>query len=192
MQQILPLPRICCCCSTLCGRQSVYPGSRSIREAIICCYCTFSGAIILLGYTAFDSFISNWQSELFSLYKMSTIQMMFGADLFSCLFTGWPSTIEGGNFLSAVGFMMSHPEFAYHATILSLASATEQVFNFYTIQSFGPVVFTIIMTIRMMLSIMLSCIIYNHPLSAQAVLLCLLHCLACVCKVSCKLPSTKG
>ena len=180
MQQILPLPRICCCCSTLCGRQSVYPGSRSIREAIICCYLTFSGAIILLGYTAFDSFTSNWQSKLFSLYKMSTIQMMFGANLFSCLFTGW-SMIEGGNFLSAVGFMMSHPEFAYHATILSLTSVTGQLFIFYTIQSFGPIVFTIIMTIRMMLSFMRSCIIYNHPLSAQAVLLCLLHCLACVC-----------
>ena len=77
--------------------------------------------------------------------------------------------IEGGNFLAAVGFMMSHPEFAYHATIPSLTSATGQLFIFYTIQSFGPVVFTIIMTIRMMLSIMLSCIIYNHPLSAQAV-----------------------
>ena len=130
---------------------------------------TFSGAIILLGYMAFDSFTSNWQSELFSVYKMSTIQMMFGANLFSCLFTVW-SMIEGGNFLSAVGFMMSHPEFAYHATILSLTSATGQLFIFYTIQSFGPVVFTIIMTIRMMLSIMLSCIINNHPLSAQAVL----------------------
>ena len=141
----------------------------------------FQEPSILLGYTAFDSFTSNWQSELFSLYKMSTIQMMFGANLFSCLFTGW-STIEGGNFLSAVGFMMSHPEFAFHATILSLTSATGQLFIFYTIQSFGPVVFTIIMTLRVMLSFMLSCIIYNHPLSAQAVLmLCLLHCLACVC-----------
>ena len=109
---------------------------------------TFSGAIILLGYMAFDSFTSNWQSELFSVYKMSTIQMMFGANLFSCLFTVW-SMIEGGNFLSAVGFMMSHPEFACHVTILSLASATGQLFIFYTIQSFGPVVFTIIMTIRM-------------------------------------------
>ena len=78
--------------------------------------------------------------------------------------------IEGGNFLAAVGFMISHPEFACHVTILSLASATGQLFIFYTIQSFGPVVFTIIMTIRMMLSIMLSCIINNHPLSAQAVL----------------------
>ena len=130
---------------------------------------TFSGAILLLARMVFDSFTCNWQAELFSVNKMSTIQMMFGASLFSCLFTVW-SMIEGGNFLSAVGFMMSNPEFAYHVTILSLASATGQLFIFYTIQSFGPVVFTIIMTIRMMLSIMLSCIINNHPLSAQAVL----------------------
>ena len=129
---------------------------------------TFSGAIMLLGYMAFDSFTSNWQSELFTTYKMSTIQMMFGANLFSCLFTVW-SMIEGGNFLSAIWFMMGHPEFAFHAMILSLTSATGQLFIFYTIQSFGPVVFTIIMTIRMMLSIMLSCFLYSHPLSAQAV-----------------------
>ena len=91
--------------------------------------------------------------------------------------------IEGGNFLSAVGFMMTHPEFAYHATILSLTSTTGQLFIFYTIQSFGPVVFTIIMTIRMMLSIMLSCIIYNHPLSAQAVfeVIVVFDVLTCVC-----------
>ena len=133
---------------------------------------TFSGAIILLGYTAFDSFTSNWQSELFSLYKMSTIQMMFGANLFSCLFTGW-STIEGGNFLSAVGFMMSHPKFPYHATILSLTSATGQLFIFYTIQSFGPVVFTIIMTIRMMLvSCCRTLFIITH---------CLLKLFCCIC-----------
>ena len=73
--------------------------------------------------------------------------MMFGANLFSCLFTVW-TMIEGGNFLSAVGFMMSHPEFAFHATILSLTLGTGQLFIFYTIQSFGPVVFTIIMTLR--------------------------------------------
>ena len=147
MHQILPLPRICCCCSTLCERQSVYPGSKSIRVPSDHLLLPLFQAIILPGYTAFDSFTSNWQSELFSLYKMSTIQMMFGANLFSCLFTVW-TMIEGGNFLSAVGFMMSHPEFAFHATILSLTLGTGQLFIFYTIQSFGPVVFTIIMTLR--------------------------------------------
>lgn len=129
---------------------------------------TFSGAIILLGYMVFDSFTSNWQSKLFNTYKMSSMQMMFGANLFSCLFTFW-SMIESGSFLTALGFMLSHPEFAFHALLLSMMSATGQLFIFYTIQSFGPVVFTIIMTTRMMLSILLSCILYNHPLSAQAV-----------------------
>ena len=129
---------------------------------------TLSGAIILLGYMAFDSFTSNWQSELFTTHKMSSMQMMFGVNLFSCLLTMW-SMIEGGNFLSALWFMLSHPEFAFHALLLSIMSATGQLFIFYTIQSFGPIVFTIIMTTRMMLSILLSCILYNHPLSAQAV-----------------------
>lgn len=129
---------------------------------------TFSGAVILLGYMAFDSFTSNWQSELFTTYKMSSMQMMFGVNLFSCFLTMW-SMIEGGNFLSALWFMLSHPEFAFHALLLSIMSATGQLFIFYTIQSFGPIVFTIIMTTRMMLSILLSCILYNHPLSAQAV-----------------------
>lgn len=129
---------------------------------------TFSGAVILLGYMVFDSFTSNWQSELFNTYKMSSMQMMFGANLFSSLFTIW-SMIEGGNFLSAVEFMFGHPEFAFHALLLSMMSATGQLFIFYTIQSFGPIVFTIIMTTRMMLSILLSCILYNHPLSIQAI-----------------------
>ena len=81
--------------------------------------------------------------------------------------------------------MTSHTEFACHATTLSLTSATGQPFISYSIQSFGPVVFTIIVTIRMMLSIMLSYIInfYNHPLSAQAVLgvIVVFDALPCVC-----------
>ena len=131
---------------------------------------TFSGAAILLGYMAFDSFTSNWQSELFTTYEMSSMQMMFGVNLFTCLLT-MRLMMVGGNFLSALWFMLSHPEFAFHALILSIMSATGQLFIFYTIQSFGPIVFTIIMTTRIMLSIPLSCILYryNHPLSAQAV-----------------------
>lgn len=130
---------------------------------------SLSGAVILLGYMAFDSFTSNWQSELFSTYKMSSMQMMFGTNVFSTLFTVW-SMIEGGSFFSSVFFTLAHPEFAFHTVLLSFASATGQLFIFYTIQNFGPVIFTIIMTTRMMLSILLSCIIYVHPLSAQAII----------------------
>ena len=137
-------------------------GNKSTAET------TLSGAFILLGYMAFDSFTSNWQSELFTTFKMSSMQMMFGTNLFSSCFTIW-SMIEGGNFFSSLLFALSHPEFAVHSVVLSVMSATGQLFIFYTIQSFGPVVFTIIMTTRMMLSILLSCILYSHPLSAQAI-----------------------
>ena len=41
------------------------------------------GLFILLGYMVFDSFTSNWQSELFKKHKMSSVQMMFGINMFS-------------------------------------------------------------------------------------------------------------
>lgn len=129
---------------------------------------TISGAIIMLGYMLFDSFTSNWQSELFKTYKMSSIQMMFGANFFSSVFTFW-SLAQTGTLLESFYFAYSQPTFAFHICILSLCSATGQLFIFYTIQVFGPVIFTMIMTTRMMLSIVVSCILYQHPLSAQAV-----------------------
>jgi len=44
---------------------------------------TFAGVILLVGYMAFDSFTSNYQSALFKGYKMSKFQMMFGVRIVS-------------------------------------------------------------------------------------------------------------
>lgn len=128
---------------------------------------TVSGAIILLGYMFFDSFTSNWQSELFKSYKMSSVQMMLGANFFSSILTFW-SLLQRGSLFSSLSFAYNSPAFAYHACLLSFCSATGQLFIFYTIQCFGPVIFTMIMTTRMMISIIISCILYHHPISAQA------------------------
>jgi hypothetical protein len=46
--------------------------------------------------------------------------------------------------------------------------APGQLFIFYTIRRFGPVVFTIMMTTRQMLSMMVSCWLYGHALGAGA------------------------
>jgi len=56
---------------------------------------TFSGLFCLAGYMACDSFTSNWQSEVFK-YKMSSMEMMFGVNCFSCLFTSWSLLQQGG------------------------------------------------------------------------------------------------
>lgn len=45
---------------------------------------------------------------------------------------------------------------------IAITSATGQLFIFYTIKTFGPVVFTIIMTTRQMFSIVLSLLIFGH------------------------------
>ena len=126
---------------------------------------TMSGVILLVMYLAFDAFTSNWQGELFTKYKMSSIQMMVGVNLFSVLFTGL-SLIEQGGFLESVAFMGRQSKFIFDVVLLSICSATGQLFIFYTISQFGAVVFTIIMTTRQALAILLSCIVFLHPITA--------------------------
>lgn len=128
---------------------------------------TVAGVIILLGYMMFDSFTSNWQSELFRSYKVSSMQMMFGVNVFSCIFTAG-SLLLRGVFFSCLTFLLSHSEFAFHAVLLSICSAVGQLFIFHTIRIFGPVIFTLIMVTRQAMSIFLSCIFYHHILTAQA------------------------
>uniref|UniRef100_A0A6I8P6U5 Adenosine 3'-phospho 5'-phosphosulfate transporter 1 n=1 Tax=Ornithorhynchus anatinus TaxID=9258 RepID=A0A6I8P6U5_ORNAN len=124
---------------------------------------TLAGLVLLAGYVACDSFTSNWQDALFA-YKMSAVQMMFGVNLFSCLLTVG-SLAQQGALLEAARFMGRHGDFAAHALLLSACSACGQLFIFYTIAQFGAAVFTIIMTLRQALAILLSCLLYGHAIT---------------------------
>ncbi|XP_076312748.1 adenosine 3'-phospho 5'-phosphosulfate transporter 1 [Tachypleus tridentatus] len=129
---------------------------------------TFSGAIILVGYMLFDSFTSNWQGSLFSTYSMSSTQMMCGVNLFSCIFTA-ASLLQQGGFVKSFHFMMQFPLFCMHCFLLSICSASGQMFIFYTISQFGPVIFVIMMTIRQAVAVLLSCLIYHHVLDTKGI-----------------------
>lgn len=129
---------------------------------------TVAGIIILAGYMGFDSFTSNWQSELFTSYKMSSFQMMVGVNFFSSLFT-LGSMVFRGTLLSNLAFLFNHSDFLFHAMILSICSAVGQLFIFYTIKQFGPLIFTLIMTTRQALSIFISCVVYGHSMDLQAI-----------------------
>jgi solute carrier family 35 (adenosine 3'-phospho 5'-phosphosulfate transporter), member B2 len=83
---------------------------------------TIPGIILLASYLACDSFTSNWQvvkflssfaadfttlflqGKLFTQYKVSSVQMMMGVNLFSCLLTT-TSLLEQGAFPAAIAFM---------------------------------------------------------------------------------------
>nr|SVE83631.1 EOG090X05CU [Daphnia pulex] len=130
---------------------------------------TASGALLLCGYLIFDSFTANWQSALFKEHKPSSIQMMCGVNLMSCLFTS-ASLIQQGGFFYSLSFAARHPIFIMDCLLTAISSALGQLFIFATISKFGPVVFTIIMTVRQGLSILLSCLLYKHHLSEMGIL----------------------
>lgn len=125
---------------------------------------TFSGIVILAGYMVLDSFTSNWQSELFRTYHMSSAQMMCSVNFFSCLLT-LVSLLQQGALFDSLHFMLQFHSFFYDCLLLSICSATGQLFVFYTISQFGPVVFVITMTVRQAVAVLLSCVIYRHTLA---------------------------
>lgn len=61
--------------------------------------------------------------------------------------------------------LFQFPRFVVDCLLLSLCSAVGQLVIFYTIATFGAVVFAIMMTVRQCLAILLSCIIYHHYIS---------------------------
>lgn len=129
---------------------------------------SLSGLIILASYLVLDSFTSNWQSELFRTYRMSSAQMMCGVNFFSCLLT-FVSLLQQGALAASLRFMFRFHAFFYDCLLLSICSATGQLFVFHTIAQFGPVVFVIAMTIRQAVAVLLSCLIYGHRLGALGI-----------------------
>jgi adenosine 3'-phospho 5'-phosphosulfate transporter B2 len=86
---------------------------------------------------------------------------MLGANIWSILFTGI-TLVQSGEGLSSMAFIMADSEAFMHMMVLSVTSATGQLFIFYTVKEFGPVVFTIMMTSRQIFSLFISLLMFGH------------------------------
>ncbi|EZA58893.1 hypothetical protein DMN91_011048 [Ooceraea biroi] len=125
---------------------------------------TVSGIILLGGYLLLDSFTSTWQNALFVDYGATSIQMMCAVNMFSCLLTAM-SLFQQSSFPLIFSFMTMYPRFIIDCLLISICSASGQLYIFYTISKFGPITFVIMMTIRQGLAILLSCLIYHHEIT---------------------------
>ncbi|KZC06414.1 PREDICTED: adenosine 3'-phospho 5'-phosphosulfate transporter 1-like [Dufourea novaeangliae] len=130
---------------------------------------TMSGTILLGGYLILDSFTSTWQNALFIEYGATSVQMMCVVNMFSCLFTAM-SLFQQSSFPLIFSFMTKYPRFIVDCLLISICSASGQLYIFYTISKFGPVTFVIIMTIRQCLAILLSCLIYRHLITVVGII----------------------
>ncbi|OON16665.1 adenosine 3'-phospho 5'-phosphosulfate transporter 1 domain protein [Opisthorchis viverrini] len=129
---------------------------------------SISGTFLIISYVLLDSFTSNWQDRLFQKYALSSVQVMAAVNLWSVLLTLIP-LVQQGDLLSSIRFGFVHPEFNLDVLLSAVCSATGQLFIFLTIQNFGPASFVLIMTLRMALSILVSCLLFSHPLSPMGI-----------------------
>ena len=76
--------------------------------------------------------------------------------------------MQSGEGMTSLVFILNDSTAMFHMVILSITSAVGQLFIFYTIKEFGPVLFTIMMTTRQIFSLVVSCFLFMHPLGLMS------------------------
>ncbi|GKY98437.1 hypothetical protein MPSEU_000801200 [Mayamaea pseudoterrestris] len=132
----------------------------------------FLGLIFLLMYVCFDSFTSQWQDKVYSQYGRNNVdqyQMMLGVNISAIIITT-VGLIVSGDVPVVMEFLAANPVALKYNIITAITSATGQLCIFVCIKEFGPVVFTVIMTTRQLISICISAVIFGHKISAASAL----------------------
>lgn len=128
------------------------------------------GLLTMTMYICCDCFTSQWQDKVYIKYGRANVdpyQMMLGVNSSAILMTT-AGLLLNGDIPIILEFFKANPVVLQYNVITAITSASGQLFIYTTIKEFGPIVFTIIMTTRQMISICLSAIIFNHPMSAAA------------------------
>jgi len=144
-------------------RQNVMGDPEGVRGALC-------GVVLLLLFLLFDSFTGQWQTRMFQLNKqLSPLQMMLIMNAFSAVFS-FVTLVHQEELTDSLLFVLAHPDLLLHVALFCLCSTVGQLFIFYTVKNFGAVVFAIIMSVRILFSTLLSCLVYRHPVSELGVL----------------------
>ena len=128
------------------------------------------GLVFMVMYICCDSFTSQWQSKIYDQYGRANVdqyQMMLSVNSWAIAITTIGLIVTGDVPVIVEFLRANHVAFHYNI-ITAITSATGQLFIFYTIKEFGPIVFTVIMTTRQLFSITISCIIFGHKISLIA------------------------
>ena len=144
---------------------SMFAFSESAPKAGASTTTTHLMGILMLGlYVGADSFTSQWQSRVYKKHPaVDQFQMMFAVNTWSIAIT-LAALLTSSEFFSTFHFLADNPAAIWDQVVISITSATGQLFIYFTIRKFGPVVFTIIMTTRQMFSMILSTVAFGHSL----------------------------
>jgi len=130
------------------------------------------GLLFMLCYICSDSFTSQWQHRVYNTYGKANIdpyQMMLGVNSNAIIITTI-GLLVSGDYAKVYEFLLVNPHALLYNVVTAITSASGQLFIYYTIKEFGPIVFTIIMTVRQMISICISSIVFHHEIDSIALL----------------------
>jgi adenosine 3'-phospho 5'-phosphosulfate transporter B2 len=125
---------------------------------------TIYGLLLMVLYLFSDGFTSTLQEKLLKGTDVSTYNQMLYVNLCSAVLS-LASLLFTSELISSLDFSYAHPDFLLNSLFLSLTSTGGQVVILLTIKEFGALFFATVMTIRQVISILLSCLIYLHPLT---------------------------
>ncbi|KAG6792669.1 hypothetical protein POTOM_001821 [Populus tomentosa] len=99
-------------------------------------------------------------SMMVFVYAIAVLLLTECIDLISAV-----GLVLQGHLLPAIDFVFRHNDCFFDIALLSTVATASQFFISYTIRTFGALTFAAIMTTRQLLSIVLSCVWFAHPLS---------------------------
>lgn len=130
---------------------------------------TPTGVSLMVGYLFVDGFTSTLQERLFKGFTMSTWNQMLYVNLCSGAISVALLVATGGLW-TAIAFVARHPSLMRDALVLSLCAALGQVFIYSIIREFGALMFAGIMVTRQVVSVVVSCVVFFHPLTTGQIL----------------------
>jgi adenosine 3'-phospho 5'-phosphosulfate transporter B2 len=127
---------------------------------------SYIGILMMITFLLADALTSNTEKKIFNAWKdpeFDNVQMMFAVGFWTLTFSGVTvvSTVSFGTMLVFFGL---NPAAVGHVIGLSVCSAGGQFLIFYIIKYHGPVVFSIMMTVRQMFSIVISTVLFGHEM----------------------------
>eukprot|EP00400_MALV-I_sp_L67-5_P000366 gene366-686_t len=137
------------------------------------------GIGLMFVYLIADGFTSTFQEQLFEKGKTTKHNQMFYINMISGVF-GIATLVFSDSWIASYHFIKKHPLFLWDATTLSVSATVGQIAVISCIQYFGALVTAAIMTLRQVVSTLLSLLYYGHPVNAMQII-CLIVCLMCLC-----------
>mmetsp|Transcript_13618 Transcript_13618/g.38334 ORF Transcript_13618/g.38334 Transcript_13618/m.38334 type:complete len:723 (-) Transcript_13618:126-2294(-) len=121
------------------------------------------GIALLIVFFACDSFTSNWQTALYKKYDaLSKTQMMLAGNLMGLVITIISIVPQWPKVSSSLAVAFADPAVMLRIFLLGLSAALGQFCIYTAIKVLGPLAFTWIMTIRQLVSVLISLVWFGH------------------------------